>query len=159
MGTVNTKALTPLHEGQNPRAVFPSHKERGPRRYTYTIQDVARAASLSVHTVRSHKVDLTDFKAVCLWVASRQQDNLPKAKAPSLDCEVHETPPPPIAQAASSASVPTVLSDDYYVARAKAKLRAARGASQTSPEEAEPGGSLLREPSGGLPIDGPDLPP
>lgn len=46
---------TALRPGQDPRDAFPNHHERGPKRWMYTYADIARAAGLSVGTVKNYK--------------------------------------------------------------------------------------------------------
>lgn len=41
-----------LKEGMNPRDHIPGHKERGPIRFTYTLQDVADVLGISMSTLR-----------------------------------------------------------------------------------------------------------
>ena len=43
-----------LHPGMNPREHLRRHKERGPIRYYYTVNDVAAAAGCSIPTVYRH---------------------------------------------------------------------------------------------------------
>lgn len=47
----------------NPRS-SPRHRERGPKRYTYTIEDVARLANRSVHTIHAHGGKISDLAYV-----------------------------------------------------------------------------------------------
>lgn len=42
----------PLKAGQNPRAVLSDHSERGPRRFSYTYEDIADFLSMSPGAVR-----------------------------------------------------------------------------------------------------------
>lgn len=54
--------------GQNPRS-DPRHRERGPRRYTYTAYDVAELAGRSVSTVRQSGIDLSSLREVVEYIA------------------------------------------------------------------------------------------
>ncbi len=60
-----TSALFP---GQNPRRALPKHRERGPKRWSYTYADIAKAAGLSVGTVKNYKklgrLDPSDLASV-----------------------------------------------------------------------------------------------
>ena len=46
---------TALLPGQNPRRILPKHRERGPKRWTYTYADIAKASGLSLGTVKNYK--------------------------------------------------------------------------------------------------------
>ena len=47
------KKLTPrLEPGDNPREALGNHKERGPKRFYYTYEDIARICGLASSTVR-----------------------------------------------------------------------------------------------------------
>lgn len=47
--------IQPLHPGQNPRTTLRHHRERGPKRWEYTYADIAKAAGLSVGTLKNYK--------------------------------------------------------------------------------------------------------
>ena len=59
----------------DPRVVFDNHHERGPKRYQYTVNDVARIAGLTVGTVRNYQYDkivcLSDLESVVRFLAPR----------------------------------------------------------------------------------------
>jgi hypothetical protein len=45
--------MTVLEPGQNPREVFARHRERGPKVYGYTIDDIARVCRVKRETIRA----------------------------------------------------------------------------------------------------------
>lgn len=59
---------------KDPRVAFPGHRERGPRRGTFTYEDIARATGLSVGTViayaagRRRKFSMDDFASVAAFL-------------------------------------------------------------------------------------------
>lgn len=65
-------------EKPNPRN-HPNHRERGPKRYGYTVADVAALAGLSIATVRLRqtegKIRLGDLGSVVRFVAWRWRNN------------------------------------------------------------------------------------
>jgi len=46
-----------LQRGENPRDVLSCHRERGPKRYEYTVEDVARVTGYAVNTLRTSRID------------------------------------------------------------------------------------------------------
>lgn len=70
-----------LKPGQNPRDVFPTHRERGSERYEYDRKKVAAARGVSARQLRwdiaAGKVDLADFESVVRYCA-RIGDNCEK---------------------------------------------------------------------------------
>lgn len=58
----------------DPRAVFPGHHERGPRRGSFTYEDVARVTGLTKGTVIAYahrgKLSLDDFDSVAAFLRS-----------------------------------------------------------------------------------------
>jgi len=61
-----------IRAGENPRDVLPRHRERGPKRYEYTVEDVARVTGYSVLTVRKRKIGtVADLLALGLRVLKR----------------------------------------------------------------------------------------
>lgn len=63
-------------EGVNPRGYLSNHSERGAKRFTYTLQDVASVLGVSKRTLRrwraasSHPFDPADLESICrLWAA------------------------------------------------------------------------------------------
>lgn len=47
--------MEPLAPGQNPRDVLPRHRERGPKRFEYTVETIAAAAGLALSYVRGYR--------------------------------------------------------------------------------------------------------
>ncbi len=58
----------------DPRVRFPGHRERGPRRGTFTYEDLARATGLTVGTVvayaagKRRRFSLDDFASVAVFI-------------------------------------------------------------------------------------------
>ena len=54
--------------GENPRLAFGGHKERGPKKYSFTLIDVAKICGLKHETVKiyfsRHKIDGNNFAQV-----------------------------------------------------------------------------------------------
>ena len=60
---------------ENPRYYLPRHAERGPKRFTYTLDEVCRLASVTRQQLRRAKergeVDPASFESVVNWAAQR----------------------------------------------------------------------------------------
>jgi hypothetical protein len=52
----------------NPRDK-PGHRERGPKRYHYTVEDIARLAGRSVATIHAHGAKVADLEYVIRLIA------------------------------------------------------------------------------------------
>mgnify|MGYP001593739344 CR=1 FL=1 len=62
--------------GENPRSKFGrKHKERGPVRYYYTVEQVAKLVGLTRVTVQRHisagKIDMTSLESVTSYISAR----------------------------------------------------------------------------------------
>jgi hypothetical protein len=76
--------MKPLQPGENPREVMSHHKERGPKRYTYTLEDIAAASGYTLGSVRQLTArgmvergvgaDPSDLRAVAMLVQRRRQE-------------------------------------------------------------------------------------
>lgn len=68
--------VTDLEAGTNPRRVIPRHRERGPKRFTYTWADIERATDKSRRTlqrwVKQGLFDPADFASVLQILESIQ---------------------------------------------------------------------------------------
>jgi len=65
---------------RDPRA-NPNHHERGPKRFSYTFDDIARAAGLSLGTIKNAtsqgKLDPSNLESVIEFVNLRRQGDRP----------------------------------------------------------------------------------
>lgn len=65
-----------LVKGSNPREVFRKHKERGPKRFTYTYEDLARLSGVTIDALRKRisrgAFDPNSFESVIQYLVSRE---------------------------------------------------------------------------------------
>lgn len=59
--------MAKLHGAGNPRS-NPNHRERGLKRYHYTVEDIARSAGLAVSTIHTHGAKVADLEYVIALV-------------------------------------------------------------------------------------------
>lgn len=67
----------PLKPGANPRKVLKNHKERGPVRYYYTIDDIAALSGKSRSTINraiAKGLDLSSIRSVLWFLANKAPD-------------------------------------------------------------------------------------
>lgn len=67
-------------DGVNPREYLSAHRERGPKRFEYTVHDVAELLGVSVKTVynmksrkHSDRLDMTSLESICRAWAKRKK--------------------------------------------------------------------------------------
>jgi len=70
-----------LARGMNPRHALPHHAERGPQRFTYTYEDIAEAAGLSVNTTKHFQAGchpVTNLSTVAGYIVSHASRRRPR---------------------------------------------------------------------------------
>lgn len=74
--------MKPFKPGENPRVVLKNHRERGPKKWSFTYADIAKACGITAKTVRnaaagkSPELDMTDLKSLVRFVAKhKKRDN------------------------------------------------------------------------------------
>lgn len=69
---------------KDPRVVFPGHRERGPRRFCFTYQDLADAAGVGKATVIAYvcrkKLDMSDLAAIASFITEHRARAASKEK-------------------------------------------------------------------------------
>lgn len=71
--------MKPFKPGDNPRLVLKNHRERGPKKWSFTYADIAKACGITEKTVRnaaagkSPKIDMTDLVSVYRFIAKYQK--------------------------------------------------------------------------------------
>lgn len=83
-----------LKRGQNPRLILEGHRERGPKKYFYTQEDLAETFGMTRGALRAAVtrglVDPESFKSIVEYYVRRQGEQLVEERAESLKGLIEE---------------------------------------------------------------------